>query len=180
MIAEISYWKHELSEIRDGLKEAIREMESLEIDIASSEYFETLGGLNFKMERALFFSALAIRRIFEADTTTRKCNPNALEWNARTVSDDLKSKNFKFPILKHNDQLEQLTILKIAKELIHSEYLSWSEAAEGTLEGFWIASESNQSKRVFLVKWPQFYSFLDMVISDRPDPFKAPRGNHAY
>ena len=172
MIVDISYWKKELSALLQNLKESTEDLRILDLttDVISSP--EEYARVNFEMEKALFFSGLAIRRILEADKSTRKHDPNQTEWRARTVSNKLTGQNFSFQTRKPPKIPRTLSIWQIATELIHSEELEWGATESLDCLGFWLASENNSKRGPVFVKWSKYEELLRMVINDQPDPFE--------
>ncbi len=172
MIVDISYWKNELSALLQNLKESTKELRILDLttDVISSP--EEYARVNFEMEKALFFSGLAIRRILEADKSTREHTPNQIEWLARTVSNKLTGQNSRFQTRKPPQKPQTLSIWQFATELIHSEELEWGETEALDCSGFWLASENNRERGPIFVEWSKYEEILRIVINDQPDPFE--------
>jgi len=172
VIYESWFWKRELIDLIGQLEAwSPKQAESWEEDHWSGE-------ANFRLERSIFFSALAVRRLVES----HKISDSLLKRNITFTTFPASIKGpTKITHFKGADDLlaeydfgkpEPQSFLphRLVSEVVHSMTLEfYINDTEDTVEGFFLSSEFNNYKRLIDVPSRKWLDFLNTVIVDNVD-----------
>ena len=159
MIWESSYWKDELTSLIDELDSAIRKYNEFD----DPEEAEVLDAIRFRVERALFFSALAVRCLVESNKVTdMRANSVVHVIEYRTVpgskTETVLGDEWKYDFdTRWNVTLSAKSLFD---EILHSHDLRFEEGDGGDITDFLIASEKNRSRRLLSVELPKLRSCI--------------------
>ena len=165
MILSSCFWKKELAR------------QAVEFD-ASWERLRKTDGCDrswFRMERTLFYSAMAIRRLIDSHKLTDKLARQPLTMEAfkaqakkpHTVRSQLGSVNLDQWFEMDKPEQVSLTPHQLASEILHSFTLEFLiDDARAELDSIFVASDWNQFKRAVLIPKATWLSLLRAVVAD--------------
>lgn len=170
MIFESWFWKRELADL-------LSEFESWgprHIQDFNKDFW--MGESGFRVERSLFHSAMAVRRLIDSNKVTEKIIVKSLTLEAyeakgqghHTASSILGSVD----ILKSFEMDKPVRInispYKLASEILHSFTLEFLANEAGTdIDSFLVASERNQFVRAIAIPYAEWVGLLRSIIDDR-------------
>jgi len=165
VILIFSYWFHELQILEAELREVISLCEEKSGRQPISDIADTLledDHTNFRLERCLFYTAIAIRKLLEAHSKAPSVVPNWRGQPLRDLPESIKSDRFHFADdmgrnwTRSTDQL--------VNEIIHSSHISWSDQPNAELfSGFWLASDRNEGLRSLFVDWDTYLRIIGTI-----------------
>lgn len=141
MILESSYWKNDLLKLADKLQHRIIQ--------------KRWGGKNiFALEKDLFIGFYAIRKLIESQKISDSVRLKTYvisEFDYRGPKDSVLTyfSNEKYNFGKPKQK--QLTIVQICNQFIHSFYFLPCFSEEGYLIGFYICSDHQRIKSIYLI-----------------------------
>ncbi len=176
MISDSWYWKQELSRLLKELNKWTAVWASINL------HGRKLDNARFHLERATFFSALAMRRLLESKKITHTLEEKSLKTTYYPCKVD------RFPSLMSyhgptdlNEWIDfsspatkTISPKKLVSEIIHSFILEFYISEDGNaVEGIWIASEYNAFSRVIDLPMPAWLALVKEFITDDVTHVKA-------
>ncbi len=170
MIYESWFWKRELADLISELEAwGPRHIQDFKEDFWHGES-------GFRIERSLFYSAMAVRRLIDSNKVTDRITGKSLSLEAYKASAQgphtVQSILGSVDILEwfEMDKPDMLTMspYKLASEILHSFTLEFlANEAETDIHSFLVASERNQFVRAVAVPLTTWLSLLCSIIDDR-------------
>lgn len=170
MILESSFWKDDLLKLAD----------KLQLRIIQKRW----GGKNiFALEKDLFIGFYAIRKLIESEKISdsvklKQYRVSEFEYRG---SRNLVFNTFSFDKYKFDQPKKRaLTISQICNQFIHSFYFLPSFSEEGNLIGFYICSDHQRIKSIFLITIFDIIDIYNVIGNNYPSKitkFKSDNGN---
>jgi hypothetical protein len=169
MIWESWFWKRELIDLLGQLDTwGPRQAENWNEDRWGGEAY-------FRLERSVFYSSLVIRRLLESDKVTDKLASSSFPLTVlpSKISGPTKLMHFKGAddLLAEFDfdakAIEMFAPRKLTAEIIHSYTLEfYVNDAEDNIDGFFVASQQNNYKRLVDVPIKDWRKFVAQFAED--------------
>ena len=166
MILESWPWKQELLNHANVISETLVNYSSTDIEE------EELGAMEFRLERAVFYSAYIIRKLIENGKLTDICSTQKISvsvYKSIATQPSIR-KSFGLEMGRNFESFENnkitLQLDSLMSEIIHSFLLVWQRGDSGQLEGMLLSSYKNQTKRALLLKFDQLIEIIRSVGND--------------
>lgn len=166
LILESWPWKQELLNHANVISETLVNYSSTDIEE------EELGAMEFRLERAVFYSAYIIRKLIENGKLTDICSTQKISvsvYKSIATQPSIR-KSFGLEMGRNFESFENnkitLQLDSLMSEIIHSFLLVWQRGDSGQLEGMLLSSYKNQTKRALLLKFDQLIEIIRSVGND--------------
>lgn len=163
MIWESWPWKQELLDHANVIGETLANYSDIETE------GEDFSALEFRLERAVFYSAYIIRKLVENGKLTDTCSSQkvAVAVYKSIATEPSIRRSFGLEIGKNFESSENnkitLHLNALMSEIIHSFLLAWQSDKNGLVEGMFLSSYKNQNKRAILLKLDQYCDIIRSV-----------------
>lgn len=168
MLLNAYYWKDELLRLSEETKRYSTFTVNEELDYPDVPYCE------LRLERALLYSAFAIRLLYESEKLTDRMKGYNL--SVEEIPNIVEDPNLRLPLFRKfatDDNYDfsvrkRSTIpgLQLTNQLIHSHVALSFEYEEDEAVGFYVASDRTVDDRLYYCTLVDWLRFLSAVISD--------------
>lgn len=165
MIWESGPWKQELLEHANIIEKCIR---SYSPKISERKH----NRLQFKLERAIFYSVFIVRKLIENDKLTNTCSYQKIKVqrfkSKRTEASLRKSLGVEigrdFEAFPEGEK--EISIVDLLNQFIHSILLAWEINDEDVLIGMFVCSELGERKEAIQLSFAKFCEVIRSVGND--------------